>query len=119
MTHYSLQQEGGKERKHCRSSSSHSRTFSKEGTRVFNYSKVNENQFDKYAPIWDLSFEELSEAYQTAAMKRHMPWDYKKPLNGKSCLPFYKIFNKRGNFSRRITWLYVDDGNYFLPMIFI
>ena len=81
--------------------------------------KVNEDQFDKNAPVWDISLEELNEAYKITAMKRHLPWDTEKTQEGKNCLPFYKIFNKRKNFPRRITWLYVDDGNCFLSMVFI
>ena len=111
MTYYSLRKEGGKETKHCSSSSSRS-TISKSGTRPFNYAKVNEDQFDEDAPIWDISLEELGEAYKTTAMKRHMPWDTEKNQEGKNCLPFNKILKKRGNFPRRITWLYADDGNY-------
>ena len=118
-TYYALQKQGGKKRKDCKGYLSQSLTFSKAGTRAFNYAKVNEDQFDKDAPVLDISLEELSEAYKTTAMKRHIPWESKKPQDGKNCLPFYKIFNKRGNFPRRITWLYVDDGNYYLPMIFI
>ena len=118
MTYYSLQLEEEKETKHCRSSSSQS-IFSKAETRVFNYAKVNEDQFDEDAPVWDISLEELGEAYKTTAMERHMPWDTEESQEGKNCLPFYKLCKKRGNFPRRITWLYADDGNYLLPMIFI
>ena len=117
MTYYSLEQEGAYVAKHCWSCSSHS-TFSKAGTRAFNYAKVNEDKFDEDAPIWDISLEELGEAYKTTAMKRHVPWDTEKNHGGKNCLPFYKIFKKHGNFPRRITWLYADDGNYLLSMIF-
>lgn len=118
-TYYVLQKQGGKKRKDCKRYLSQSRTFSKAGTRAFNYAKVNEDQFDKNAPVWDISLEELNEAYKITAMKRHLPWDTEKTQEGKNCLPFYKIFNKRKNFPRRITWLYVDDGNCFLSMVFI
>ena len=116
-TYYDLQKQGGKKRKDCKGYLSQSLTFSKAGTRAFNYAKVNEDQFDKDAPVLDISLEELSEAYKVTAMKRHLPWDTEKMQEGKNCLPFYKIFSKSKNFPRRITWLYVDDGNYFLSMI--
>ena len=118
MTYYSPQQEGEKETKHCRSSSSQS-IFSKAGTRVFNYAKVNEDKSDEDAPVWDISLEELGEAFKTTAMKRHLPWDIEKSQEGKNCRLFYKLLKKRRNFPRRITWLYADDGNYLLSMISI
>ena len=83
MTYYSLRKEEGKETKHsCRSSSCS--TISKSGTRPFNYAKVNEDQFDEDAPIWNISLEELGEAYKTTAMKRHMPWDTEKIRKGRT-----------------------------------
>ena len=110
-TYYSFHKQKGKKRKDCQSNLPQKRTLSKKGTRAFNFAKISEDQYDNDAPVWDISLEELSDAYKTTAMKRHLKWDTDKNQEGKSCLPFWKIFNKRGNFPRRITWLYVEDGN--------
>ena len=70
-----------------------------------------ESSFDETAPIWDLSFQELQEAYKTSAMKRQLAWYTEKTLEKTYCLPYFKINKKVGNFPRRITWLYPEEGN--------
>ena len=77
----------------------------------FHFYVIEESSFDETAPIWDLSFEELQEAYKTSAMKRHLAWYTEKTLEKTYCLPYFKINKKVGNFPRRITWLYPEEGN--------
>ena len=72
----------------------------------------DDDRLEKDVPIWDISFEELREAYKRTAMKRHLPWDTDKTQEERLCLPLHKIINKRGNFPRRITWLYMYSGTY-------
>ena len=109
-TYYSVQKEKGKIRKESWKNLSQHRISSRKSTPASNYFKVKEDQYDKNTPVWPITFEELSEAYKTTAMKRHLIWYSSKTLEGKFCLPLHKIFNKDGKFPRRITWLYVTDG---------
>ena len=78
-----------------------------------------DDRLEKDLPIWDISFEELREAYKRTAMKRHLPWDTDKIQEERKCLPLHKIFNKRGNFPRRITWLYMYHGTYYFCQFYL
>ena len=67
-----------------------------------------ENEYS--VPVWDVSFEELQDAYKIVAMTRNLDWHTEQILEEKSCIPLFKIPKKVGDFPRRITWLFVDDG---------
>ena len=112
-TYYSFQKEKGKSGKACLKKPPKRRIVaSNTDTRTpSEFFARKENSFDKNVPIWDLTITELQEAYKTTAMKRYLDWYTEKTLEKTYCLPFFKIKKKVGNFPRRITWLYVDDGN--------
>ena len=74
---------------------------------------IENDEYEMNAPVWDITFEQLRKAYKRIAMKRLLPWDTDETQEGKCCLPFHKINNKRGNFPRRITWLDVNNGMLF------
>ena len=112
-TYYSVQKEEGKERKDCLDKLPRNRISSRYSFTPAFFQDLNEDQYDKDVPTWDISFEELREAYKRSAMKRHLPWDTEKIQEERVCLPLHKIINKRGNFPRRITWLYMNHGIYF------
>ena len=110
-TYYSVQKEEGKKRKDCHNKLPQNHISSRDSfTPASSFQDIEEDQFDKHVPTWDISFEELLEAYKTSAMKRHLPWDTEKNQEEHVCLPLHKIINKRGNFPRRITWLYMNHG---------
>lgn len=109
-TYQSLKIQEGNRRNSYFNNSIQSHTLSRAGTPAINFAFLENDEFDKNAPIWHITFDELNEAYKSAAMKRFLPWDTDKTQEGKNCLPFHKILNKRGNFPRRITWLYINNG---------
>ena len=75
-----------------------------------NFEMLENDEYEMNAPVWHITFEQLRRAYKRTAMKRHLPWDTDETQEGRNCLPFHKILNKRGNFPRRITWLDVNNG---------
>ena len=122
-TYYFTQKEEGKKVKDCWNKLPKNRILSRDSsTPASAFEKSEDDRLEKDVPIWDISFEDLCEAYKTTAMKRHLPWDTDKIQEERVCLPLHKIFNKRGNFPRRITWLYMYYGTYyscqFYPFIF-
>ena len=69
--------------------------------------------FDDDVPIWDITTEQLEEAYKTVAMTRQIPWNsnlsYEKPKY--MCIPwFFRREVAAGDFPRRNTWLLLEDG---------
>ena len=109
-TYYSLKKEKGKQRKGFWNNSTQRRSLSKEGNRVFDFIDEENDKLENNVPIWQITFEKLSAAYKKTAMKRHLAWDTEENQEGTGCIPVHKLFSKRGNFPRRITWLYVKDG---------
>ena len=74
------------------------------------YYNRHSTENDNTVPVWDVSFEKLQDAYKIVAMTRNLDWHTEQILEEKSCIPLFKIPKKVGDFPRRITWLYVDDG---------
>ena len=74
---------------------------------------IENDEYEMNAPVWDITLEQLREAYKRIAMKRLLPWDTDETQEGKYCLPCHKILNKRGNFPRRISWLDANNGMLF------
>ena len=70
--------------------------------------------YDNNVPIWDITMEQLEEAYKTVAMTRQIPWTtdltYEQPIN--MCVPWFKREVVAGSFPRRNTWLLLEDGRY-------
>ena len=113
-TYYFTQKEEGKKVKDCWNKLPKNRISSRNSfTPASAFMDSEDDRLEKDVPIWDISFEELREAYKRTAMKRHLPWDTDKIQEERKCLPLHKIFNKRGNFPRRITWLYMNNGTYY------
>ena len=110
--YYVADMEKGKERKGCSKKlherSIKSRYFGRELAQDF--ASVQVDQFDNNVQPWDLTFEQLHEAYKTTAMKRHLAWNSIRTYEKTYCLPFFKVRKEIGDFPRRITWLYVDEG---------
>jgi len=85
------------------------------GVKAEDFASVQADYYDDDVQHWDITFEQLQEAYKTTAMKRNIPWTSKKTYEKIYCIPFFKVRREVGDFPRRITWLYVDTGknNYF------
>ena len=69
--------------------------------------------YDNNVPLWDITMEELEEAYKTVAMTRQIEWDidltYEEPKH--KCVPWFKREVAAGTkFPRRNTWLLLEDG---------
>ena len=82
-------------------------------TKAIDWHETEESGFDNDVQVWDISMKQLQEAYKTTAMDRHLPWSTEELINDEKCIcisPFRRRTND-GSFPRRITWLYVDDGN--------
>ena len=112
-TYYSIDKDVGTIRKNCWKNLPQNRNASREKGSASDFMQLKEDRFFNNVQPWDISFEELRVAYKTTAMKRHLHWDTDKLKEKQFCLPFYKIISKRGNFRRRIPWLFVNDGNNF------
>ena len=113
-TYYFTQKEEGKKVKDCWNKLPKNSILSRQSfTPASVFEESEDDRLEKDLPIWDISFEELREAYKRTAMKRHLPWDTDKTQEERLCLPLHKIINNRGNFPRRITWLYMNNGTYY------
>ena len=76
------------------------------------YVRTKFDGYDNDVPIWDITMEQLEEAYKTVAMTRQIPWTtdltYEQPIN--MCVPWFKREVVAGSFPRRNTWLLLEDG---------
>ena len=112
-TYYSIHKDVGTIRKDCRKNLFQNLIASRGSGSASHFRLLKEDRFYNNVQPWDITFEELHEAYRTTAMKRHLHWDTAKLKEDQSCVPYYKIMSERGNFPRRIPWLFVDEGNNF------
>ena len=78
------------------------------------YVRTEFDGFDNDVPIWDITTEQLEEAYKTVAMKRQIPWTsdltYEQSIS--KCVPWFKREVTAGSFPRRNTWLFLEEGIY-------
>ena len=108
-TNYLIRKEEGDLKKDCLKGQVKSRIFN---LRAADYRYIEESRFDDSVQNWDITMDQLEEAYKTTAMKRHLVWNSNRTYEKKSCIPFFKRQVPAGLFMRRIFWLHVDDGNF-------
>ena len=113
-SYYLIRKEKGNFRKDCSRDRMKNRILaSRDGkTKPQHWWRTEESGFDNDVQLWDITMQQLQEAYKTTAMDRHLPWTTEE-VNNKmcKCLPSFRRGTNAGSFPRRITWLYVDDGN--------
>ena len=86
-TYYSVQKEEGKKRKDCHNKLPQNHISSRDSfTPASSFQDIEEDQSDKHVPTWDISFEELREAYKTSAIKKTFTLGYRKK-SGRTCVP--------------------------------
>ena len=112
-SNYLIRKEKGNLRKDCIRDRMKTRILasSDEKTKPQHWYQTEESSFDNDVQIWDITMEQLQEAYKTTAMDRHLPWSTERVNGKKCCIPPFRRGTNAGSFQRRITWLYVDDGN--------
>ena len=117
-TNYIVRKEKGELKKDCMKGQVKSRFNgnpkpNRENIPVSGWWLSRESRFDDLVQVWDISMDQLEEAYITVAMKRHLMWTsaktFEKPYL--PCIPPFKRKVQAGSFMRRIFWLNVDDGN--------
>ena len=108
-TNYIVRKEKGELKKDCMKRQVQSRSVNEKPV-DWRYNK--HSGFDDRVQVWDITMEELEEAYKTAAMKRHLTWTSTKTYGKTFCTPIFKRQVQAGLFMRRIFWLFVDDGNF-------
>ena len=119
-THYIVRKEKGELKKDCMKGQVKSRFNgnpkpNRENIPVSGWWLSRESRFDDLVQVWDISMDQLEEAYKTVAMKRHLTWTSDKTYEKTYCMPHQFYFKKdirAGLFMRRIFWLNVDDGNF-------
>ena len=67
---------------------------------AWQYEDSTDSRYDRFVPIWELTFEQLHKAYDKARFDRY--------LQGNTAGLARSCFNRI--FKRRIFWLYPDDG---------
>ena len=109
-TNYLIRKEEGDLKKDCLKGQVKSRIFN---LRAADYRYIEESRFDDSVQNWDITMDQLEEAYKTTAMERHLSWNSDKTYEKRSCKPFWTKKQKPvGDFMRRIFWLYLDNGNF-------
>ena len=109
-TNYIIRKEKGDLKKDCLKGQVKSR-FSL--FRVEDFEYLPHDGFDDDVRTWDITMDQLEEAYKTTAMERHLSWNSDKTYEKRSCKPFWTKKQKPvGDFMRRIFWLYLDNGNF-------
>ena len=111
-TDYLIQKEKGRMKKDCLNDLIKSRSLASNNKKAaYDWANTEESGFDNTAPIWDITMDQLEEAYKTTAMDRYLDWNSDRTYEAKTCCPFFKIPKRVGDFKRRIPWLYVTEGN--------
>ena len=112
--YYFIRKEKGNLRKDCMRDRMQNPilTSRAEKTKAIDWSRTAESGFDNDVQVWEISMKQLQKAYEKTAMDRHLPWTTEE-VNNKmcQCIPSFRRGTNAGSFPRRITWLYVDDGN--------
>ena len=110
-TFYSIRKEEGQLKKDCIKRFFKSRSLApNEESIPEHWRNAKESRYDDDVPIWDITMEQLQQAYKTTAMERSLNWDSDLTYEEETCFPWYKRSIKIGNFPRRIPWLYIKDG---------
>ena len=118
-TNYIVRKEKGELKKDCMKGQVKSRFNgnpkpNRENIPVSGWWLSRESRFDDLVQVWDISMDQLEEAYKTVAMTRQIPWTtdltYEQPIN--KCVPWFKREVTAGSFPRRNTWLLLEDGRY-------
>ena len=111
-TNYIVRKEKGELKKDCMKGQVQSRFLR---IKVNDWRNIEYDAFDYRVKAWDITMDQLEEAYKTVAMKRHLTWTSDKTYEKTYCMPHQFYFKKdirAGLFMRRIFWLNVDDGNF-------
>ena len=113
-SYYLIRKEKGNFRKDCSRDRMKNRILASRDGKIKpqHWWRTEESGFDNDVQLWDITMQQLQEAYKTTAMDRHLPWTTEE-VNNKmcQCIPSFRRGTNAGSFPRRITWLYVDDGN--------
>ena len=113
-SYYFIRKEKGNLRKDCTRDQMKNRILaSSDGkTKPQHWYRTEESGFDSDVQIWDITMQQLQEAYKIIAMDRHLPWTTAEVTDKKcNCIPLFRRGTNAGSFPRRIPWLLVDDGN--------
>ena len=83
-TYYSIHKDEGTIRKNCRKNLPQNRNSSRGKGLASDFRQLKEDRADNNAQpcVWDITFEELRDAYKTTALERHLPWDTAKLKEG-------------------------------------
>ena len=71
-----------------------------------NFWKSTDSRYDRFVPIWDVTFEQLHKAYDNARFDRYLSGNVDPIRLGST--GYERCFNRI--FKRKIFWLYPDDG---------
>ena len=73
---------------------------------AMNFEKSTDSRYDRFVPIWDVTFEQLHKAYDNARFDRYLSGNVDPIRLGST--GYERCFNRI--FKRKIFWLYPDDG---------